>query len=334
MITTRTTLSKSLRTLAAFDPKGTPFIGAQIRGEAILFHRSSPNGFMQTLGYNQRGNTTVVSLAHMQDCLQGIQDERIDITKDAKGILRLQSVESIYSDDLRVHTINDTGTWAKRHDCGAEIGSQVLDPGLFSGLSINPFTLATPPVLKGGRIMLATDHGIIMRSGMAAEVKWFPRETLIRSLGSTPDRLFITDKGYWGAVTGGMEVMVAGHALGDNLFRLYNGPATVEIEIPASRLLFALSSAADLCSEASSIRLDPKTGITTQDQFRNPAAYSLGTPGNFIPLHMTPKTANTIVAALSQAKDEMVQLSVVSKDTRRLSRGDWEVNFRTLVTTL
>ena len=326
MQTTKTTLQRLLRALAAFDPSGTPFIGVQLRGESPLFYRSSPNGFIQSLGYNQRGSTVVVSLSHFQDCLGALQDERVDLSTDGNGTLRLQSVEAAFSDDLRVHTVPDTGHWAKLHLPGDSQDARFLDPGTFAGINIKPFNLVCPPVLRRGKLMLVTDHGIVMRSGMVEAGGIYPRDVFLRALAPELERLYVTQRGYWVAIAQGMVTVMAGHQVGDPLFATYDTPAAQEAQLPSSRILFALSKAAELAGPNAMVTLDSK-GVTTHDQFQNRAAFGLGELPTFAPVKVTPKTAQTIVAALNQGKDEVVTLAA-SVGVRRFLRGEWEVNVK------
>jgi hypothetical protein len=327
MIATKTSLLRTLRSLAAFDPKGTPFVGLQSRG-VPLFHRSSPNGYLQSKGYHLAAPSTVVSLAHMQDCIRAMQDEQIKLSRDDNGTLRLQSVDTTFTDDLRVHTVRDTSAWCKRHVVSSETDSKLLDPKMFAGVSISPFQLSVPPVLRRDRMMLATDHGIVMRTDIPSLDTVYPRAVFLQALPADMTALHLTANGYWVARSETMELAVAGHGVGNQVFEMYDTSAETEATFPAARFLFALSAASGLCGEGSRIQWSPQRGISTEDQFRNPASFSIGDMPNFSPVSIPAKTADVISAALSQSTDEVILLGRTAQGIRRVTRGQWSVSFR------
>jgi hypothetical protein len=188
------------------------------------------------------------------------------------------------------------------------------------------------PVLKDGKLMLATNKGAVVmwQNDLFASqpLNLSPREPFLRMVcGQEVEELSLTKNGYWGAGIGDLVTFTKGHVLGRQLFDSYSLPGTKAAELPAERLLTCLRSASALLDEQEVIEVDPKLG--TFGDNRN----SLGETGNWNRFSLQAKTAKVVIDTLSQAAGDYATLELTSTgsgptSTMRLVRGPLSVNFR------
>lgn len=327
MLVSKSVLQRTIKALQRFDPTGSPFIGLQWGNETPLFHRSGATGIIESLGYDRGLPALVVSLPHLANTLASTAAEQVDLATDRTGILSVTGTTEMGVDDLRVYTVRQNIPWAKTHDIG-ETATEI-DHEAFKGINTSHFELASPPVLRRSKLMLATNHGIIMRNGVPVETYPYPREAFLRAISTLPiEKLYTTRGGYWGAVAGGLRVLVAGHRVGDSVFDTYAVGATTITEIAAERILWSLKSGSDMAAEGSHITIDSVQGVQVRDEYGHLNKFTFGAPSEWPVFMIRPRTARVIHDALSQAKDETVLLQQVDTSTMRMTRGLWEVSFK------
>jgi hypothetical protein len=336
----KTDLLKTLKTIQSFDPQGSPYVAVQLMGDdRPLFYRSSHFGYIQSVGFGL-GALTYVSLAHFQERLKVLAEDSVELGLDGSGILRIASSDDLYPHELRVHTVRKEQAGLKQHDVGKRVHD--IDPTAFAGIDVKPFKLSFLPALMQGKLMLPTVSGIVMWQGPESlkPITLYPRDTFLRLVaGHTPSEIVIMSNGYWGVVGDGLTTFVAGHnALGSKgLFDAFNVPGRSIARFPAKRFLMALNQASSLASDADPVLLDPKIGVQVSDRFGNDGKFSLGPASDWPQFRIYGSTAKVIVDALSQSKedehDDVVLYDVpteTSGQTLRLSRGSFEVNFKTM----
>ena len=330
-------LVKTLRAFHSFDTNASPFIAVQINAdEPPCFYRSSSFGQIQTENFNlsQSGNI-YVSLGHFQDCLKALSDEKVELTVAPNGGLRINSVDNSFGTELSVHTVTVQQAGLKVHDVG-EIALR-LDTTTFLGFDSSPFASAAPPILMQGRLMLPTKYGAVIWNGpdVFKTIQLQPREAFLKLISNNlaVEAIFQTSNGYWGTKINGQILFSRGHMLGKELFDLYNVPGVELTRLPANRLVQAMGSAAALCGDQDKVDFVPKEGITVKDKFGNTSKFSLGGIEGFTRFSTFGRTVKTIADALIQAKDEeavLLDVTNFSSPTKRLTRGPWEVSFRTV----
>lgn len=321
-------LLKTLRTIISFDVNASPFAAVQLTNDEPCFYRSSHTGFVQSKRYSGEELTHIL-LSHFRDSLQVLRDEAVEITKDGNGILKLSSSDNVYESEIRVHTVRPEQAGLKIHDIGDIVYR--LPPHIFTGFDSRPFTCAAQPTLVKGRIMIPTQSGIAIWRGPAdlAPLELFPRESFLKfiSSGSLLERVVVSSKGYWGAASGGLISFISGHTTGGSLYTTYNVPAKPLDNFPADRLIVALEAVAGMCGD-NKIEICPNQGITTKDVTGNQSRFSIGQHQGWDKFAITGKTAKTIVDALKQSAETEATLSLAPNQSMRLSRGNWEINFR------
>ena len=336
MLVVKNDLLKPLKAIAAFDPKGAPYIGVQlVEGHNPMFLRSNNEGIIQSKDYGLYP-TTFVSLAHLTSVLRACPEDSIELSTDERGIMRLYGTSGVASNsESNVHTVSDKQAGIKTHDIGARMVT--LDTNTFTGLDISKFTLATEPVISNGKLMLATNKGAVVMwtNKLFADqpIRLSPRETFLRMIcGEEVDELVLTANGYWGASMGNLVTYTKGHVLGRQLFDSYDVPGAQITQLPAERLLTCLRAAVGLLEETDRIDIDPKLGVIARGSFgdnRN----SLGETGEWNKFGIQAKTAKVVLDALSQGNGDYATLEVTSPgsgptSTMRLVRGDFAVSFR------
>ena len=336
MLIVKNDLLKPLRAIAAFDPKGAPYIGVQlVDGHKPMFLRSNNEGIIQSKDYGLYP-TTFVSLNHLTSVLKVCPEDSIELSTDERGTMRLYGTSGVASNsESNVHTVSEKQAGIKSHDIGPRVIT--LDSQTFAGLNIDKFTLSTSPVLAHGKLMLATNRGaVVMWHSDLLEsqpIKLSPREPFLRMVcGQEVEELVLTQNGYWGATIGDLVTYTKGHVLGRQLFDSYDIPGVEVAQLPAERLLVCLKAAVALLDETDRIDIDPKLGVVAKGSFgdnRN----SLGETGDWTRFSVQAKTAKVVIDALSQAPGDYAILETTSSGTgptslMRLRRGAFEVSFR------
>jgi hypothetical protein len=338
MLLDKNDLLKLLRSLVNFDTNASPYIAVQlVEDDFPRFYRSSSFGQIQSSDFNlQKSGNTYVSLSHFQDCLRVLAEEKVELSLDPNGILKITSTDNSFDSEIRVHTVPVTQAGLKSHDLG--IVTTRLDSTTFLGCDTSPFVAAAPPILSEGRLLIITKYGAIMWDGPETlkKVPFWPRESFMKLVSGNPqvDDLILTDKGYWGVRIQGMNIMSHGHLIGRELFNVYNVPGVELARFPAQRLVYALGAAAGLCEEQDRIEIVPKEGIVTHDRFGSVSKFSLGGVEGWSRFATFGRTVKTIADALIQVKDdeEVVLFDVpsFSNPTKRFRRGQFEISFRTV----
>jgi hypothetical protein len=320
-------LKKTLDRLTAFDQMASPYIGVQFTGDDLLFHRSGPVGFIQSVGYDQQVQPIVVSLKHFALVVSNLQDERVDVVAN-RGSLRVHSTREGATDDCHVYTLHPEVAWRKVHLMGNE--AVKLTPTAFEGVDIRPFLpLTTPPVLRDGCLVLATNYGIVMRENIPLNPPLYPRDTFLRAVcGQAVEHVGITEQGYWTARVGSLVLAVSGHNLGEPLFRTYRVPSERIATFEANRLIHALQATANICGTSTLIEWSAEQGLVAGNQVGNSSTFSLIGTGTFPRFHLAATACDMLVNTLKQGNAPEVHLSEVHTTTLRLERGDWSINFR------
>lgn len=336
MLIVKNDLLKPLKAIAAFDPKGAPYIGVQlVDGHKPLFLRSNNDGIIQSKDYGAYP-TTFVSLNHLKNVLANCPEDSIELSTNERGIMRLYGTSGVESNTTtQIHTVAEKQAGVKTHDIGERVIA--LDSQTFAGLDIKPFTLATEPVLAHGKLMLATNRGAVVmwtsETLVNQPINLSPREPFLRMVcGQEVDDLVLTANGYWGATIGDLMTYTRGHVLGRQLFDSYDAPGVQLTQFPAERLLTCLRAAVGLLDDTDRIDIDPKIGVIAKGSFgdnRN----SLGETGDWTKFGLQVKTAKVVIDSLSQASGDYVTLEVTSSGSgptsqMRLVRGQFAVNFR------
>jgi hypothetical protein len=327
MLVSRTSLYKQIKVMEAFDSTGSPFVGLQWGESAPLFHRSSSTGYIETVGYRAAAPDLIVSISHLREMLSRFEDDDLVLGETRSPGLTINTASNAYETRLHVHTVRPNVTWHKAHHPGKQ--TVALDTAGFAGINTSPFTLATPPVLRQGKLMLATDFGIIMRSQVPVNAFPYPRDTFLRTVAPMSiSSLYLTENGYWGAEAGGFRVMVSGHRWGDPLFDLYNRGAETVAELPAARLTYALAHASAIAANKSRVTLDPTDGILVNDIFGNADKFSIGATTGWKRFAIPAGTASVLAGVLKQDSSDTALLQQVDPETLRITRGLWELSFK------
>jgi hypothetical protein len=330
-------LLKTLRSLSEFDTNASPFVAVQLVENSLpRFFRSSINGQIMSSDFDllKTGNT-YVSLSHFKDCLKVLPEEKIELSLDPNGILKISSLDNTFDSEIRVHTVPVTQAGLKAHDLGGV--ATRLGANTFLGCDTSPFAAASPPMLVNGRLFISTKFGAVMWNGpdWLRAVQLQPREPFLKLItgNSAVEDLFLTEKGYWGTAIAGMVIFSYGHLLGRELFDAYAAPGVELTRFPAARLVQALHAAAGLCDDQDKVEIRPKEGIVVRDKFGNDSRFSLGGSDGWQKFTAFGRTMKTIADALSQAADEeavLLDIPSFTNPTKRLQRGPWSVSFKTL----
>ncbi len=338
MLLDKGNLLKILRALETFDTNASPFVAVQlVENNFPRFFRSSINGQIQSADFDllKTGNT-YVSLSHFKDCLRVLIEEKVELSLDPNGILKISSMDQSFDSEIRVHTVPATQAGLKSHELG-DVATQLIS-NTFLGCDTSPFAAASPPMLVKGRLFISTRFGAVMWHGAAdtlGVIQLQPREPFLKLVtgNSAVEELFLTEKGYWGTRIAGLVIFSYGHMLGKELFDAYAAPGVELTRFPAARLVQALHAAAGLCADQDKIEIRPKEGIVVRDKFGNDSKFSLGGGEGWHKFAAFGRTMKTIADALTQDKSEEVILYDVPSfvnPTKRLRRGSFEVSFRTL----
>ncbi len=334
MLIDKSELIKTLRTIDRFDTNSSPYVAVVLMDDIPpSFYRSSAFGFIQSKEFGL-DPVTNVSLSHLRDCLGVLREDKVEISTDPNGILKISSLDNTFDSELRVHTVTAAQAALKRHD----IGNITIrfEPNVFLGIDTSPFKLKIPPVLALGRLMLATSDAVVIWDGPDSlkQATSQPREMFLKAAtgNSAVEQILLTENNYWGVVANGLVTFSYGHTLGRELFDVYNVPSTELVKLPADRLVYALRAAAGLVGDKDRIEIDPKNGVTARNRFGSEAKFSLGQVAGWNKFGVFGGTAQAIVDALSQSKDEEAVLSSVPMvhPTMRLRRGPFEVSFKTI----
>ena len=334
MLVNKKDLLAPLKALAAFDHKGAPYVGVQlVDGHKPMFLRSNNDGIIQSKEWGAFP-TTYVSLGHLQNVLKNCPEESVELSVNERGVMRLYGTSEVGSNtETSVHTVSEKQAGTKIHDIGVCMVN--LDAQTFAGFAIVKFTLVSEPVIKDGRLMLATNKGAVVmwknELFSSQPINLSPREPFIRMVCGQDDvsGLTLTKNGYWGAQIGDLVTCTKGHILGRQLFDSYSQPGVEAAQIPAERLLTCLRAAVGLLDEQEIIEIDPKLGVIAKGTFgenRN----SLGETGNWGRFSLQAKTAKVVIETLSQAAGDYatLELTSTSSPTMRLVRGALAVHFR------
>lgn len=333
MLVPKADLLKPLKSIVAFDPKGSPYIGVQL-GVVPHFYRSSAHGYIMSRQYESI-KVAHVSLSNLIDCLKSLPEDAVQMGLDNNGILRLFGTGDVFESETHVHTVAEGQAGLKRHDVG-DVRFE-LDVRAFNLIDIKSFKTVTSPVLAKGRLMLATDSGTVMWDGPESLQNIpdiYPRETFLRMVcgGADVQRIVITANGYWGADIDNLTTFTKGHVTGRQIFDNYSSPGVEIAKLPAQRLIVGLDAAVGLLQPTEQAYVDPKLGVLAKGKFgdnRN----SLGEMGTWPRFGMLARTAKLISDALSQSlDDEAILYSLPTTQSGatllRLKRGPFEVNFR------
>jgi hypothetical protein len=337
MLVSKKDLLSPLKSLAAFDHKGAPYVGVQlVEKHKPMFLRSNNDGIIQSKEYGLFP-TTFVSLSHLINVLRNCPEDSIELSVNERGIMRMYGTSEVGSNtETNVHTVSEKQAGMKTHDIGMRMVT--LDTRTFAGFDIDKLALVSEPVLAHGKLMLATNRGAVVmwRNELFASqpMNLSPREPFLRMICGQDgvDELSLTKNGYWGAGIGDLVTYTKGHILGRQLFDSYNQPGVEAAQLPAERLLTCLHAAVGLLDEQEIIEIDPKLGVIARGTFgenRN----SLGETGNWSRFSLQAKTAKVVIDALSQAAGDCATLELTSTGsgptpTMRLVRGSLSVNFR------
>ena len=337
MLIVKNDLLKPLKALQSFDHKGAPYVGVQlVDGHKPMFLRTNNDGIIQSKEYGLFP-TTFVSLNHLINVLRNCPEDSIELSVNDRGIMRMYGTSEVGSNtETNVHTVSEKQAGMKIHDMGVKMVT--LDPQTFAGFDIDKFTLVSEPVLKDGKLMIATNKGavIMWKSDLFSQpgiTSFSPREPFLRMVcAQEVSDLYLTKNGYWGAAIGDLVTYTKGHILGRQLFDSYNQPGAEAAQLPAERLLTCLRAASSLLDEGEIIEIDPKQGVIAKGTFgdnRN----SLGETGTWNRFSLQAKTAKVVIDTLSQASGDYATLELTSTgsgptQTMRLVRGGLAVNFR------
>lgn len=335
--TSKSTLRSVLGQTELIDPHGlSPFVALHL-GEADRVHvrRTGAIGYVETDDAPPLADDgwTFVAFTHLQDCLRFIESDDVEIGVLPHGGVSLRAVASTFDTELRVHTVPRNRSGFKAHNPGA--GYVTLDPAWLGGLNVKPFSLSTQPVLDGPKIILMTASGLLVwQATYDPGVPSYPRESFLKAVsGMTEGTLELTENGFYHAHIGSMHIYTAGHQLRSLATGQLNGLANDEaVELPAGRLVQALKAATALAATGASVQINPRTGVTTKDQYSNPARFSLGDVQPFPGLAVSVKTAKFLADALEQPNDEQVSLAQVvgAPDIFRFTRGVCEATVRSV----
>lgn len=334
MLIDKAELLKTLRAVEKFDTNASPYVAVMLPDDAApLFYRSSAFGFIQSKDFGGSAVTNV-SLSHLKDCLNVLREDKVEVTTDLNGVLKIASTDNTFDSELRVHTVTPAQAALKVHDVG-DITIR-FESTVFQGIDTTPFKTKTPPVLANGRLMLATSDAVVIWDGPDSlkQATSQPRDSFLRAAAGNAavEQVVLTAKNYWGVVVNGLVLFNYGHTLGRELFDVYAVPSSELVKLPADRLIYALRAAAGLVGDKDRVEIDPKNGVTARNRFGSEAKFSLGGTTGWNKFGIFGGTAQAIVDALSQSKDEEAVLSSVPMihPTLRLRRGPFEVNFKTI----
>lgn len=345
MLVDKAEIQKTLRVLTAFDNAASPYVAMQLPegGKPLFYWVGNSIGFIQSKEYSPNdafNPVAYVSLGHFSDIIRLSQDDKLNITMDSKGIVRLESTNPAFPARFIVHSVRKEDTGMKTHLIGKPRNT-VIDPTAFQGLDIKPFhsKIATQcPLLKDGKLMIPMHTGIVFwqTPECLKSIELSPKENFLRLVGGNAlEDLVISSHGYWGAVSSnGMVAYMFGHASGnESLYNEYNQSATEIAKFPAAQLVYALNTASALCGGSNRVDIDPKEGVMFKDQMGEHSTIGLGSYDTFRRFGIHGDSAKTIVDAFNQSKEtEAVLLKVNHPDeVIRFKRGAFEVNIKVSV---
>jgi len=326
MLVSKSAVIQMLRVIQHFDPAGSPFVGIQWGKTTPLFHRSSATGYVESIGYRVGPPDLIVSVAHLSEVVHRFDGDGIEIYPDRNGVLTIRSVGSPTETVLCVHTLRNGVTWGTQHDAGKK--TKDLDFTAFAGISTAGITMASPPVLRDGKLMLATGYGVAVRNQIPIEAYPYPRESFLRAISSlTLASMHMTDRGYWYAATESFNIVASGHRLGEEIFNLYDKGAVPVAEFPAARLVYSLGTAVAVADKGR-VTFDPKLGLVVKDAYQHDGIFALGGTVGWERFVIPSGTAKLLETVLKQGSDEVAFFQRVDADTLRLVRGLWQVSFK------
>jgi hypothetical protein len=323
-------LLKTLRNLTLFDSAASPYVALEL-SDTIRFMRSSSVGIIHNLGFGE-SPPIYVSLKHLVGCTKNLPEDEIFFSTN--GGLSVSSIHEIYGvSESHVHTVHKDQAGLKHHLTGN--AQCELDKEVFQSIDFRPFKTVTSPILQQGKLVLPMQHGIVVWQGPESLVKYelSPREIFLKATSNgAQERIFITEYGYWGAVSEGLTTTIKGYVANASLYEPYMNQGKELTRFPALRLLQALGSAVSQTEDTGAINVDAKQGVSVKNRFGGNHKFSLGNLGNWPKFSVQKKTAKTILDALSQAGDghEEISLQMMSNGMR-VSRGDFSVAFRPIL---
>lgn len=324
-----TAIQKTLKFLSSFDPAGSPYVGVQFIDGQPAFYRSSNSGFAHTSNF--LSEEIFVHLHHLLECLKYLPTE-VELSVAPNGVLRLFATNSNQNITMHVHTVLKSQAGLSPH---AITGRAVEPkPNVFSWFDVSHIrTITGHPSIMNGQMVIPVNMGAVIFSGLDLPPThtWSPLFSFLKivSGGSTVADLYISDNGYWRAVVDGVVICIRGREVDDRLFRHMTPPGAEICQFTAESLLRGLSGAAGMIGDTEFVSLDPRFGVTSQDQFGNPAQWSLDQGLSWPKFRISGGQAKLIVNTLKQAQDDLITLADVPTDTSplmRFSRGKFAVN--------
>ncbi len=324
-----TEIQKTLKLLLSFDPTGSPYAGVQFIEGRPAFFRSSKNGFAHT--DNFLSDDIFIHLQHLSDCLKYLPND-VELSVAPNGVMRLFATNGNFTTTMHVHTVLKGQAGLTPHT----VTGRQIEPksDLFSGFDVSHIrTITGHPTITNRQIVIPVNMGAVIYSGLDSltpEHTWSPQFSFLKVVsGSTLTDLYVSENGYWRAVVDGVVVCIKGHDPDPRLFRRMTLPGNEICQFTAEALLRGLSGAAGMIGDTEFVAMDPRFGVTSQDQFGNPAQWSLDQGLSWPKFHITGAQAKLIVNTLKQAQDEHIALADVPSDTSplmRFSRGKFAVN--------
>ena len=336
----KASLSALLDAAGALDAEEQGFACAYMavqlpQGGMPAVYRSSPLGFVQSLGFDPGGERHFVSMGHLGICLRASADN-LELSVQG-GAVCVESVDGPYRNFMRVHTVLEQSSGTKYHSIG-EPAAQRLDPGCLAGLSVSlprELPVSQQPSFHGGRLCVATQAGLARwrcPPGLA-EVGLGPCRSFLRfACGARADAMAVSAGGYWVCQRGGVAACVASHRLQDSVRQAYEPSSVTPLAtVDAARLVDALSRALQVCGRAGRVHLGGERGVRCRDAHGNEAEFGLGQQPPWGEVGVLGSTAQLLVFFLRQSgeKEAAVQsLDAAAGPALRVSRGDFDVDFR------
>lgn len=339
MLINKIELQRTLRAVTSFDTSACPYVAVQLTGDTPSFYRVGNFGIIQSKSFTPDAPTIYVSLNHLSDILKVVPEDSLEIYVNARKILCLDSLNPSFQSHFFAHTVSKEQTGMKAHLMGS--ARQVtLDPAVFTGLDVRPFQTyrVGEPLLENGRLMIPTQAAVIFWDNplIPKTLQVSPRTSLLRIIsGYKLEELFISERGYWSAVSSsGLTACVSGHTSGNSgLFNEYSAAGEELAVFPASQFMYGMDAASTLCGVTNKVEIDPKVGVVFKDHFGEPSSIGIGTYTTFHKFEIHGQSAKTIHDAFSQTtEDEIILTRVTAEPTpiMRFRRGAFEVNVRIL----
>lgn len=322
----KSTLLKSLKWLQLVElDGGSPYVGVCLDGGIVSLYRTGVTGFVRTLEGPVPSDPSWVqcSAAHLQECLRLLPEDQVNLDI-VNGILMLSQVESAFETELKVWTVPFDRAGHKAHKPGADTES--LDLTWLRGADFKPFQFSAPAAIIDKTLGFATSAGIVFYSlDTEPTAKIWPREVALRALsGVEPSELVITANNYYCGVADGVEFAFAGHSSGQHIYKgLVDAKPTDVCEFPASRLIFALKTAASIAGPTSAVQLAFADGVTVRDAHGNIDKFGVGASATHDTMKLNPRAIKVLVEAFEQDPNEIVKLQDLGSGAYKFSRGPW-----------